>query len=101
MLAFPPVPSVCKRKKKNGKERSGIVWLILGVILVAFGVYSLVVTFASTRDILQVHSIMYYVISLFVDVTSIVVTTEVVVSGFRLRWLTKKQKENEEVRDAA
>jgi hypothetical protein len=90
-----------EKKKKNGKERNGILWLIFGVILVAFSVYSLIVTFQSTADILQMHSIMYYLISLLADVTSIYVTVEVVVSGFRLRWLTKKQKENEEVRDAA
>jgi hypothetical protein len=90
-----------EKKKKNGKERSGIIWLIFGIILGGISVYSLVSTFANTRDILQVHSIMYYVVSLFVDVTSIYVTTEVIVSGFRLRYLEKKQKENEEVRDAA
>jgi hypothetical protein len=90
-----------EKKKKNGKERSGIVWLIFGIILGGISVYSLVFTIVDTRDILQVHSIMYYVVSLFVDVTSIYVTTEVIVSGFRLRYLEKKQKENEEVRDAA
>jgi hypothetical protein len=90
-----------EKKKKNGKERSGIIWLIFGIILGGISVYSLVFTIVDTRDILQVHSIMYYVVSLFVDVTSIYVTTEVIVSGFRLRYLEKKQKENEEVRDAA
>jgi hypothetical protein len=44
---------------------------------------------------------MYYLVSLFVDVTSIFVTTEVVIAGFRLRGLVKKQENMEEVRNAA
>ena len=90
-----------QKKKRNGKERSGIVWLIFGVILTAFNVYSLVVSLIQTRDVLEVYSIEYYVISLFVDVTSIFVTAELVITGCRLRRIIKKQKDNEEVRDAA
>ena len=90
-----------QKKKRNGKERSGIVWLIFGVILTGFSVYSLVVSLIQTRDLLEVYSIEYYVISLFVDVTSIFVTAELVITGFRLRRIIKKQKDNEEVRDAA
>ena len=90
-----------QKKKKNGKERSGIVWLIFGVILTIIGIYSLIVTLKDTSEILQMHSIMYYVISLFADVTSIIVTAELVVTGFRLRNLVKKQENNREVQDAA
>ena len=90
-----------QKKKRNGKERIGIVWLIFGVILTGFSVYSLVVSLIQTRDLLEVYSIEYYVISLFVDVTSIFVTAELVITGFRLRRIIKKQKDNEEVRDAA
>ena len=90
-----------QKKKRNGKERSGIVWLIFGVILTGFSVYSLVVSLIQTRDLLEVYSIEYYVISLFVDVTSIFVTAELIVTGFRLRKFTKTQKDSKEVRDAA
>lgn len=90
-----------QKKKRNGKERSGIIWLIFGIILAAFGIYSVVVTLIGTGEILRVHSVMYYVISLFVDVTSIIVTVELVITGFRLRALVKKQNDIGEVRDAA
>lgn len=90
-----------QKKKRNGKERSGIVWLIFGVILTAFNVYSLVVSLVQIRELLQTYSIMHYVISLFVDVTSIFVTAELIFTGFRLRKLTKTQKGSKEVRDAA
>lgn len=90
-----------QKKKRNGKERSGIIWLIFGIILAAFGIYSVVVTLIGTDEILRVHSVMYYVISLFVDVTSIIVTVELVISGFRLRALVKKQNDIGEVRHAA
>ena len=90
-----------QKKKRNGKERSGIVWLIFGVILTAFGVYSLIVSLTSAEELLRTYSIMYFVVSLFVDVTSIFVTAELIVTGFKLRGLTKKQKADEEVRDAA
>ena len=90
-----------QKKKRNGKERSGIVWLIFGVLLAAFGVYSLVVTLVTSSESLKVYTIMYYVISLFVDTTSIIVTVELIITGFRLRGLVKKQKESGEVRDAA
>ena len=88
-------------KKRNGKERSGIVWLIFGVILTAFNVYSLVVNLVQIRELLQTYSIIHYVISLFVDVTSIFVTAELIFTGFRLRKFTKTQKDSKEVRDAA
>ena len=90
-----------QKKKRNGKERSGIVWLVFGVILTAFGVYSLIVSLTSAEELLRTYSIMYFVVSLFVDVTSIFVTAELIVTGFKLRGLTKKQKADEEVRDAA
>ena len=90
-----------QKKRRNGKERSGIIWLIFGIILAAFGIYSVVVTLIGTDEILRVHSVMYYVISLFVDVTSIIVTVELVISGFRLRALVKKQNDIGEVRHAA
>ena len=90
-----------QKKKRNGKERSGIVWLIFGVILTAFNVYSLVVNLVQIRELLQTYSIVNYVISLFVDVTSIFVTAELIVTGFRLRKFTKTQKDSKEVRDAA
>jgi heme/copper-type cytochrome/quinol oxidase subunit 2 len=90
-----------QKKNRNGKEKNGIVWLIFGVILAGFSVYSLGVTISDTSEILRVHSIMYYLVSLFVDVTSIFVTTEVVIAGFRLRGLVKKQENMEEVRNAA
>ena len=90
-----------QKKKRNGKERSGIVWLVFGVILTAFGVYSLIVSLTSAEELLRTYSIMYFVVSLFVDVTSIFVTAELIVTGFKLRGLIKKQKADEEVRDAA
>ena len=90
-----------QKKKRNGKERSGIVWLVFGVILTAFGIYSLIVSLTQAEELLHSYSIMYFVVSLFVDVTSIFVTAELVVTGFRLRGLTKKQKSSEEVRNAA
>ena len=90
-----------QKKKRNGKERSGIVWLVFGVILTAFGIYSLIVSLTQAEELLHTYSIMYFVVSLFVDVTSIFVTAELVVTGFRLRGLTKKQKSSEEVRNAA
>ena len=90
-----------QKRKRNGKERSGIVWLIFGILLVVFGAYSVIITLVNTSEILRVYSVMYYVISLFVDVTSLVVTTELIVTGFRLRGLVKKQKDIGEVRDAA
>ena len=90
-----------QKKKRNGKERNGIVWLVFGVILTAFGVYSLIVSLTSAEELLRTYSIMYFVVSLFVDVTSIFVTAELIVTGFKLRGLTKKQKADEEVRDAA
>ena len=61
----------------------------------------MIITLVNTSEILRVYSVMYYVISLFVDVTSLVVTTELIVTGFRLRGLVKKQKDIGEVRDAA
>ena len=90
-----------QKKKRNGKERKGIVWLIFGIILAAISIYSLIMTLINTSDTLQVYSITYYVVSLFVDLTSIVVTIELVISGFRLRSLDKTQKAIEEVRNAA
>ena len=90
-----------QKKKRNGQERSGIIWLIFGVILAALGVYSLVTMLMTAGEILSQHSIVYYAIQLLAEVTSLVVTIELVVSGFRLRGLTKKHKETEEVRDAA
>ena len=86
-----------QKKKRNGKERSGIVWLVFGVILTAFGIYSLIVSLTQAEELLHSYSIMYFVVSLFVDVTSIFVTAELVVTGFRLRGLTKKQKSSEEI----
>ena len=53
------------------------------------------------RELLQTYSIVNYVISLFVDVTSIFVTAELIFTGFRLRKFTKTQKDSKEVRDAA
>ena len=90
-----------QKKTRSGKKRSGIVWLIFGIILVSIGIYSLVITLSDTSEILQEHSIIYYVISLFVDVTSIFVTAEVIITGFRFRVLSKKQENIEEVQDAA
>ena len=90
-----------QKKKRNGKERNGIVWLVFGVILTAFGVYSLIVSLTTAEELLRTYSIMYFVVSLFVDVTSTFVTAELIVTGFKLRGLTKKQKADEEVRDAA
>ena len=90
-----------QKKTRSGKKRSGIVWLIFGIILVSIGIYSLVITLSDTSEILQEHSIIYYVISLFVDVTSLFVTAEVIITGFRFRVLSKKQENTEEVQDAA
>ena len=90
-----------QKKKRNGKERSGIVWLIFGIILAGISTYSLIISLTNAGDILQMYTIMYFVISLFVDATSIFVTTELIVTGFRLRGLTRKQNGNGEVRDAA
>ena len=90
-----------QKKTRSGKKRSGIVWLIFGIILVSIGIYSLVITLSDTSEILQEHSIIYYVISLFVDVTSLFVTAEVIITGFRFRVLSKKQENIEEVQDAA
>ena len=90
-----------QKKNRNGKEKNGIVWLIFGIILAAISVYSLGVTIADTSEILRVHSVMYYLVSLVVDGTSIFVTVELVITGFRLRSLVKKQENMEEVRDAA
>ena len=89
-----------QKKTRSGKKRSGIVWLIFGIILVSIGIYSLVITLSDTSEILQEHSIIYYVISLFVDVTSLFVTAEVIITGFRFRVLSKKQENIEEVQDA-
>lgn len=88
-----------QKKKRNGKERSSIVWLIFGLILLASNVYMLIYGLMTSRELLEEHSILYFVVSLFVDVTSLYVTAEVVFTGFRLRGLNKKQEE--EVRDAA
>jgi hypothetical protein len=90
-----------QKRTRSGKKRSGIVWLIFGIILVSIGIYSLVITLSDTSEILQEHSIIYYVISLFVDVTSLFVTAEVIITGFRFRVLSKKQENIEEVQDAA
>ena len=90
-----------QKKTRSGKKRSGIVWLIFGIILVSIGIYSLVITLSDTSEILQEHSIIYYVTSLFVDATSLFVTTEVIITGFRFRVLSKKQENTEEVQDAA
>ena len=79
-----------QKKKKNGKERSGIAWLIWGIILAAVGIYSLIISLINTGETLRIYSIVYYVVSLFVDVTSVIVTIEVIVSGFKLRGLVKK-----------
>ena len=79
-----------KKKKKNGKERSGIAWLIWGIILAAVGIYSLIISLINTGETLRIYSIVYYVVSLFVDVTSVIVTIEVIVSGFKLRGLVKQ-----------
>ena len=90
-----------QKRKKNGKERNGIVWIILGFLLAAIGIYSLVNILLTTGGIVQEYSVLYYVILLFVEVTSLVVTVELMITGIRLRRLTGKQKGSEEVRDAA
>ena len=90
-----------QKKLRSGKERNGIVWLVFGIMLTAFGLYSLIVSLTQAEELLHTYSIMYFVVSLFVDVTSIFVTAELVVTGFRLRGLTRKQNSSEEVRDAA
>ena len=90
-----------QKKKKNGKARSGIVWLIFGVLLVALNAVSLVGSVVATGDTLKEHSILYYIVSLFVDVTSLVVTAELVLTGFRLRKLDKGQDGMEGQRNAA
>ena len=89
------------KKKKNGKERTGILWLIFGIILAIIGCYSLISSLMSAGQTLQEHSVTHFVIQLFVEATSLWVTVELVITGFRLRALTKNQKETEEVRDAA
>ena len=43
-----------QKKKRNGKERSGIVWLVFGVILTAFGIYSLIVSLTQAEELLHV-----------------------------------------------
>ena len=90
-----------QKKKKNGKARNGIVWLIFGVLLVALNAVSLVGSVVATGDTLKEHSILYYIVSLFVDVTSLVVTAELVLTGFRLRKLDKGQDGMEGQRNAA
>ena len=90
-----------QKKLRSGKERNGIVWLVFGIMLTAFGLYSLIVSLTQAEELLHTYSIMYFVVSLFVEVTSIFVTAELVVTGFRLRGLTRKQNSSEEVRDAA
>ena len=90
-----------QKKKKNGKARNGIVWLIFGVLLVAVNAVSLVGSVVATGDTLKEHSILYYIVSLFVDVTSLVVTAELVLTGFRLRKLDKGQDGMEGQRNAA
>ena len=90
-----------QKKKKNGKARNGIVWLIFGVMLVAVNAVSLVGSVVATGDTLKEHSILYYIVSLFVDVTSLVVTAELVLTGFRLRKLDKGQDGMEGQRNAA
>lgn len=90
-----------QKKKKNGKERNGIMWLIFGFLLVAIGIYSLIITLLETGEILKEYSVIYYMVQLFVEATSLVITAELVITGIRLRRLTGKQKESEEVRDAA
>ena len=90
-----------QKKKKNGKARNGIVWLIFGVLLVALNAVSLVGSVVATGDTLKEHSVLYYIVSLFVDVTSLVVTAELVLTGFRLRKLDKGQDGMEGQRNAA
>ena len=90
-----------QKKKKNGKERNGIMWLIFGFLLVAIGIYSLIITLLETGEILKEYSVIYYMVQLFVEATSLVITAELVITGIRLRRLTGKQKESEEVREAA
>ena len=90
-----------QKKKKNGKERNGIVWIILGFLLVVIGIYSLISQLLAADVILKQYSVLYFVIQLFVEMTSLVITAELMITGIRLRRLTEKQKESEEVRDAA
>jgi len=90
-----------QKKKKNGKERNGIVWIILGFLLVVIGIYSLISQLLAADVILKQYSVLYFVIQLFVEMTSLVITAELMITGIRLRRLTEKQKGSEEVRDAA
>jgi len=90
-----------QKKKRNGQERSGIIWLIFGVILAILGGFSFVYMLVSAKEILAEHSVMYYLVQLLMEGTSLFVTAEMVVKGFLLRGLTRKHKETEEVRDAA
>lgn len=78
-------------RKKNGEERKGIVWLILGIFLVVMDAAFIIYTLASTGDILSEHSLLYYLTTLIVDVSSLFVTAEVVFTGLKLRELSKKQ----------
>ena len=79
-----------QKRKKNGKERNGIVWLIFGVFLVALEVYSLADSLISANITLANHSILFFVIQLFVEATSLFITAELVIKGILLRRLTKK-----------
>ena len=90
-----------QKKKKNGKKKNGILWIILGFILFAVGLYSLVSTLLEANLIIQIYSVPGFVIELFVDATSVFITAEMVITGLRLRSLSKKQNITEEVRDAA
>ena len=90
-----------QKKKKNGKKRNGIAWLILGLFLVAISVYSTISSLVSFGSDLQYHSVLYLIISIFVDATTVFVLAELVFTGFRLRSLSKKLNETEEVPNAA
>ena len=90
-----------QKKNKHGKEKNGIVWLIFGFLLAIIGAYSLYTTLLDAEATLRVHSVIYFVVQVFVDATSLFITVELVITAIRLRCLLKKQNDIEEVRDAA
>ena len=90
-----------QKKNKKGKEKNGVVWLILCFILAILGAYSLITTLMTAELTIMGFSFVYFVVQLIVEVTSLFITLELVITDIRLRSLIKKQGVTEEVRDAA
>ena len=80
-----------QKKKKNGKERNGIAWIIFGILLMIVDVYSLISSVMEAGVTVANTSILYFVIQTFVEVTSLFISTELVITGIRLRGLMDNQ----------